>query len=167
MTTFSDDSSVDEQIENVYAQATDLFDPGTVLDIDNDEYARGVVELVTRLLGMDDKEDVADIITEKLKRPVPEDKDITWTDLELRPNGEFYIERLKASTSEYWPFRVERYDDMGAWRLIDGTSDVPMAIIRPGTQHESWRVTVNGYAQVKPFTNLKAAVIYAVGEFNG
>lgn len=67
MTTFSDNSSVDHQIENVYKQAADLFDPNTVLDIEKDEYARGVVELVTRLLGMDsdDKEEVAAIISEQ------------------------------------------------------------------------------------------------------
>jgi hypothetical protein len=66
MTTFSDNSSVDHQIENVYKQAADLFDPDTVLDIEEDEYQRGVVELVTRLLGMDsdDKEDVASIISQ-------------------------------------------------------------------------------------------------------
>lgn len=66
MTTFSDNSSIDHQIENVYKQAADLFDPNTVLDIDKDEYARGVTELVTNLLGMDnaDKYEVAKIISE-------------------------------------------------------------------------------------------------------
>jgi hypothetical protein len=67
MTTFSDNSSIDHQIANVYKQAADLFDSNTVLDIEKDEYARGVAELVTRLLGMDsgDVADVAKIISEK------------------------------------------------------------------------------------------------------
>lgn len=67
MTTFSDNSSIDHQIENVYTQAADLFDRNTVLDIEKDEYQRGVVELVTRLLGMDvgDVKEVAKIISER------------------------------------------------------------------------------------------------------
>lgn len=71
MTTFSDNSSIDHQIENVYKQAADLFDPNTVLDIDKDEYARGVTELVTNLLGMDnaDKYEVAKIISENTLTP--------------------------------------------------------------------------------------------------
>ena len=71
MTTFSDNSSIDHQIENVYKQAADLFDPNTVLDIDKDEYARGVTELVTNLLGMDnaDKYEVAKIISEHTLTP--------------------------------------------------------------------------------------------------
>jgi hypothetical protein len=64
MTTFSDNSTVDHQIENVYKQAASLFDPGTRLDLSN-EYDRGVTELATRLLGMDsdDKDDVAETIS--------------------------------------------------------------------------------------------------------
>jgi hypothetical protein len=71
VTTFSDNSSVDHQIENVYEQAAGLFDPNTTLDIDKDEYARGVVELVMNLLGMDsdDKEDIASIISERTLTP--------------------------------------------------------------------------------------------------
>lgn len=71
MTTFSDNSSIDHQIENVYKQAADLFDPNTVLDIDKDEYARGVTELVTNLLGMDnaDKYEVATVISENTLTP--------------------------------------------------------------------------------------------------
>lgn len=67
MTTFSDNSSVDHQIENVYKQAANLFDTNSVLDVDKDEYARGVVELVMMLLGMDsdDKQEIADIISER------------------------------------------------------------------------------------------------------
>lgn len=69
MTTFSDNSSIDHQIENVYTQAADLFDPDTILNIEEDEYQRGVVELVMNLLGMDsdDKEDIASNISDRTK----------------------------------------------------------------------------------------------------
>lgn len=93
-------------------------------------------------------------------------EDVTYGDLEFRPNGEFYIERLKASTFEYWPFRVESYEDK-AWRVIDHTTDIPMGIIRPGTQNEAWKVTVNGQKHSEVFTNLKGAVIFIINEFNG
>ena len=65
MTTFSDNSSVDEQIINVYTQALKLFPRHTKLDLRN-AYHRGVVEMVLGLLGMDqgDAEEVADIISE-------------------------------------------------------------------------------------------------------
>lgn len=71
MTTFSDNSSIDHQIENVYKQAADLFDPDTTLDNEHDEYARGVVELTMNLLGMDsdDKEDIARTISERTMTP--------------------------------------------------------------------------------------------------
>lgn len=100
-------------------------------------------------------------------RKAAEADDVTWGELEFRPDGEFYIERLKASTSEYWPFRVEAHDSTGGWRVIDATTDVPMGIIRPGTQNENFRATVNGYSQTPVFTNLKGAVIHIVNEFNG
>lgn len=90
MTTFSDNSSIDHQIENVYKQAADLFDPNTVLDINKDEYARGVVELVMNLLGMDsdDKEDVA-----------------TTIGMYTQPNVEHLLrrKRLNAIIDRHWP----------------------------------------------------------------
>jgi hypothetical protein len=98
-------------------------------------------------------------------RPAPSE-DVTWGELEFRPNGEFYIERLKASTSEYWPYSVEPYGDFG-WRVIDDTSQAPIGIVKPGTQNESFKAIVNGYSQIKPFTNLKAAVIHIATEYNG
>lgn len=65
MTTFAENASVDHQIENVYKTAADLFEPNTVLNTE-DEYMRGVIDLVQRLLGMDDgdKEDIAQNISE-------------------------------------------------------------------------------------------------------
>jgi hypothetical protein len=51
--------------EELYVQAADLFDPNTKLNIDKDEYARGVVELITRVTGSDDKEEVADVVSER------------------------------------------------------------------------------------------------------
>lgn len=51
--------------EEMYVQAADLFDPNTKLNIEKDEYARGVVELITRVTGSDDKEEIADAISER------------------------------------------------------------------------------------------------------
>lgn len=50
----------------LYREASDLFDPKTVLDIDADEYQRGVTELIMRFTGTDsdDKEYVAQTISE-------------------------------------------------------------------------------------------------------
>jgi hypothetical protein len=53
----------DEQIERIYKTAAGLFDPGTVLNTEADEYQRGVTELTMYLLGMDDVDDVAKTIT--------------------------------------------------------------------------------------------------------
>lgn len=106
-------------------------------------------------------------------RQAPEPvNDVTWGELEFRPNGEFYIERLKASTHEYWPYTVESYGDFGTndrdgWRVIDATTQVPIGIVRPGTQNECFKAVVNGYAQPQNFINLKAAVIHIATEYNG
>lgn len=50
--------------KELYEQASGLFDPNTTLRTDFDEYQRGVVELVARITGSDDKDDVASIISE-------------------------------------------------------------------------------------------------------
>ena len=106
---------------------------------------------------------------QELRSSRPAD-DITWSDLSYHPAGHFTIERLKASSSEHWAFHVEPYNVEGsqapaAWRVIDSLSDVPMAIIRH--QENDFKVTINGYSQTETFRDLKAAVIYSVGEFNG
>jgi hypothetical protein len=49
----------------LFREAAGLFDPATVLNVEKDEYQRGVTELVTRFTGSDDKEDVASIISER------------------------------------------------------------------------------------------------------
>lgn len=103
-------------------------------------------------------------------RKAAEADDVTWGDLNYHPEGFFLIERLKASTSEYWGFHVEPYNvgdinEPGAWRVIDTATDVPMAIIRH--TENAFKVIVNGYSRTETFAHLKAAVIYAVGEFNG
>lgn len=102
-------------------------------------------------------------------RTAPDSEAVTWSELEFRPDGEFYIERLKASTSEYWPYRVEAYEAYGddSWRVFDVTTGTPIGLIRPGTQNEAFKAVVNGYAQTQVFTNLKAAVIYVATEYNG
>jgi hypothetical protein len=95
--------------------------------------------------------------------------DVTWTDLDYRPEGYFYIERTKASTAEYWPFNVVPFaqpdDSFQTWRVMDGTTDTPMGLIRH--EEETFSVTVNGYRQDKKFVGLKAAVQFVVSEFNG
>lgn len=65
MTTFSDESTVDEQILNVYAQASALFEKHTTLDLKNN-YHFGVADLTRQLLGMDssDLPEIARIISE-------------------------------------------------------------------------------------------------------
>lgn len=99
-------------------------------------------------------------------RKAPEGEDVTWTELEFRADGTFYIERLKSP--DYWPYRVERYNE-DQWRVFDATTMTPIAVISPRTvgSNETFRVVVNGYSQTKSFTNLKGAVIYAAEEYNG
>lgn len=50
---------------NVYEAAASLFDSNTTLDL-NDEYARGVTEMVLRVVGIDSdyKDEVAEAISE-------------------------------------------------------------------------------------------------------
>lgn len=102
-------------------------------------------------------------------RPAPESEEAVWGELEFRPEGYFYIERTKASTSEYWPYRVERYEVRGdnAWRVIDHTTGTPIGIIGTGTQGEAFKAVVNGYSQTGNFISLKAAVIHVATEYNG
>lgn len=49
----------------LFDTAASLFDANTTLRTDFNEYARGVVELVQRVTGSDDKDDVASIISER------------------------------------------------------------------------------------------------------
>lgn len=142
--------------------------------------AVGDIRIVT-LYSIDIQENINELVDELMtnrhshvtplqevrsNRTAPESEDVTWGELEFRPDGEFYIERRKASTSEYWPYRVESYaDDM--WRVFDVTTGTPIGIIRPGTQNEAFKATVNGYSQIRPFANLKGAVIHIATEYNG
>lgn len=50
---------------HVYKAAADLFDPNTILDLD-EEYARGVTETVMNVIGInsDYKDEVAEVISE-------------------------------------------------------------------------------------------------------
>lgn len=130
-----------------------------------------------QLLRLDVNEAMSEIVAEAISNESaevldshePDAEEAVWGELEFRPEGYFYIERTKASTSEYWPYRVERYAALedGAWRVIDATMGTPVGIIRPGTQNESFKVVVNGYSQTGVFINLKEAVIFAATEFNG
>lgn len=52
-------------MDELFDAAADLFDPNTTLNVDTDEYHRGVTELVARITGSDDKDDVASIISER------------------------------------------------------------------------------------------------------
>lgn len=55
-----------EHITNeLFDQAAGLLDPDTTIRTDFNEYQRGVVELVQRVTGSDDKDDVASIISER------------------------------------------------------------------------------------------------------
>lgn len=98
-------------------------------------------------------------------RPAPATEDITWTELEYRPEGYFYVEMLKRSTSEYWPYRAELGDQQVI--VFDHTSDQIIATIEPHDDGRSFRVTVNDVTHGTLFTNLKAAVIFAATEYNG
>jgi hypothetical protein len=51
--------------EELFREASGLFDPNTVLNTEKDEYQRGVAELVQRFTGSDDLDDVAQIISER------------------------------------------------------------------------------------------------------
>lgn len=91
----------------------------------------------------------------------------SWTDLEYRPEGYFYIERI--NSPDYWPFKVEPYGDSGSWRVVDATVGTPMAIIHPyiSDGNAVFKVTVNGFSRTTPFVNLTGAVKFAITEFNG
>jgi hypothetical protein len=117
VTTFEDCSSVNYQIENVYVQAASLFDTGETVDLSN-EYHRGVVELVTRLLGIDsdDKEDVAHLISERLVTP--------------RQRLDQRINRLFPSHQQV--FYIEGNNDLAAVEDYDGNM---------------WRVWADGDAE--------------------
>ena len=94
--------------------------------------------------------------------------DMAWGELEYRPEGYFYIERTKTSTSEYWPYNVEPYNFIeapAAWRLVDGTTDAPIAIIRHA-ESQFKVVMLDGHAQTEVFVNLKGAVIWAVEKYD-
>lgn len=51
----------------LYEQAASLFDPDTIIDTEEDEYQRGVAELIMSFTGQgsDDLDDIASIISER------------------------------------------------------------------------------------------------------
>jgi hypothetical protein len=54
--------------EELYKQAAGLFDPDTIIKPEENEYQRGIVELIMSFTGQtsDDKEDIASTLTERL-----------------------------------------------------------------------------------------------------
>lgn len=104
-------------------------------------------------------------------RPAPEERE-EWTELVFRPDGCFTFERIVSP--DYWPYIVEPYAGELArgtqsWRVLDGTTATPLAIIRPkevGT-NTAFSVVVNGYSKHQAFNDLKSAAVYAVTQHNG
>ena len=112
----------------------------------------------------------ADNQPELLDSFFPDRDDITFSELEYRPEGYFYIEMLKASTSEYWPFRVEANGDRSieaGFVLFDHAEDRVMGVIVPSSNTPTFKASVNGYEADQQFTNLKGAAIHIIREFNG
>lgn len=98
-------------------------------------------------------------------RPALE-KEAEWSELEYRPEGYFYIERLKSP--DYWPYRAEIRDNVERGFIIfDHTTDQRIATVEPDDHSRSFLVTVNDQRHGTRFTSLKAAVIFAAEEYNG
>ena len=132
-----------------------------------------------KLFRLDVDEDLSEIVAEAVSNDVgevldthePDTEEAVWGELEFRPEGYFYIERTKASTSEYWPYRVEGYGN--TWRVIDHTTEARIGIIQSnvsGSYSGDWfKVIVNGTSDFEDnrFVNLKAAVQFIATEYNG
>jgi hypothetical protein len=135
-------------------------------DMDPQQDTAAIIERLERRIKnasirIEAMEAILDILEDYVPAP-----DETWTELEFRPDGEFYIEKLKASTSEYWPYRVQSYGDTSnAWRVIDATTDAPIGIIYPRVNNEGFRAVVNGKSHAETFASLKGAVIYIAEEY--
>lgn len=127
-----------------------------------------ITDVLTEVLD-GEREDV-DVDRIGLYDPADQPDDITFSELEYRPEGYFYIEMLKASTSEYWPFRVEANGDRSneaGFVLFDHAEDRVMGVIVPSSNTPTFKASVNGYEADQQFTNLKGAAIHIIREFNG
>lgn len=112
--------------------------------------------------------DQSEVNYELLDSYSPED-DVTWTELEFRPEGYFYIERLKASTSEYWPYRVDLngMTNEDGYAVFDDTTETLIGVVVPSSNTPAFKASVNGHEAEQQFINLKAAVIHIATEYNG
>lgn len=101
--------------------------------------------------------------------PAADEDDVTWTELEFRPEGYFYIERLKASTSEYWPYRVDLngMTNEDGYAVFDDTTETLIGVVVPSSNTYAFKASVNGHEAEQQFTNLKGAVIHIATEYNG
>lgn len=129
-----------------------------------------------KLFRLDVNDDLSEIVAEAVSNDVgemldshePEAEEAVWGELEFRPEGYFYIERTKASTSEYWPYRVEVNESHeGGYAVIDHTTDTLIGIVVASSNTPAFKAAVNGYEADQQFTNLKGAVVHIATEYNG
>jgi hypothetical protein len=111
--------------DELYEQAAGLFDPNTTLRPSFNEYARGIVELVQRFTGSDDKDDVASIISERTNTGYL----LTAADFGTGINGDLlyigpYNDAIDFIREHDNTVTVERKIETGKWRveLSDGNS---------------------------------------------
>lgn len=130
-----------------------------------------------KLFRLDVNDDLSEVVAEAVSNDVgevldthePDTEEAVWGELEFRPEGYFYIEATKASTSEYWPYRVEMNGPLHeqGYAVIDETTGDTIGAIVPGSTVSAFKTVVNGYADVDHFTNLKSAVIHIADTYTG
>lgn len=126
-----------------------------------------ITDVLTEVLD-GEREDV-DVDRIGLYDPANQPDDVTWGELEFRPEGYFYIERLKASTSEYWPYRVDLngMTNEDGYAVFDDTTETLIGVVVPSSNTPAFKASVNGHEAAQQFINLKAAVIHIATEYNG
>lgn len=127
--------------EKLYTAAADLFEDDSVLDLDKDEYVRGMAEVMADFLGVD-KYDVVVNIQARLGQYLLTDKDIAETNKGLiylgplkiaqdfiKGPNKTYVEVFSAKNpGDMW--RVE-FDEGNVW----GSAD---------TEELAWRYALGG-----------------------
>lgn len=153
-----------------YGEAIRAFENSKDLhNLASSEFFRlDVDELITEFIT-DTLDNGADNQPELLDSFFPDRDDITFSELEFRPEGYFYIERLKASTSEYWPYRVDLngMTNEDGYAVFDDTTETLIGVVVPSSNTPAFKASVNGHEAEQQFINLKAAVIHIATEYNG
>lgn len=122
---------------------------------------RGAGDTVTRY-RIDVEEGIEELIDQLIENEAAEIMDSRgpddaeqWEELEFRPDGTFYIEKTKESTSEFWAYTAEITLD--GWIVKDSESNSLGLIV---SDTKSFRTIINGSSATGNHNSIRSAITY-------